>query len=224
MGVWLHSQILAAMAAAQALSGHSVEARVSANEARRLWPTLTVRSHHRAKFIGPVIAAQVARMRDGLRLSGLRDHADEDADTGIVLNNILHTDYESATPTTVPGAHTIRTPDLAAFMEQHTPLVLDTGPWVISIPTAVGLSGAGIGGTLSDEYQDRLGRKMQELTGGDRTRPIVAMGFNSERYQGRNVAVRLAALGYTEIHWYRGGREAWEFAGLLENELEMQDR
>ncbi len=165
MGVWLHSQILAAMAAAQALSGHSVEARVSANEARRLWPTLTVRSHHRAKFIGPVIAAQVAR----------------------------------------------------------TPLVLDTGPWGDSIPTAVGLSGAGIGGTLSDEYQDRLGRKMPELPGGDRTRPIVAMGFNSERYQGRNVAVRLAALGYTEIHWYRGGREAWEFAGLLETELEMQD-
>ena len=94
---------------------------------------------------------------------------------------------------------------------------------MISIPTAVGLSGAGIGGTLSDEYQDRLGRKMQELTGGDQTRPIVAMGFNSERYQGRNVAVRVVALGYTENHWYRGGREAWEFAGLLETELEMQD-
>ena len=74
-----------------------------------------------------------------------------------------------------------------------------------------------------DEYQNRLGRKMWELTDGDRVRPIVAMGFNSERYQGRNLALRLVALGYMNVFWYRGGREAWEVAGLPETELVMQN-
>ncbi len=49
--------------------------------------------------------------------------------------------------------------------------------------------------------------------------PVVAMGWNAERYQGRNLALRLVALGYTEVYWYRGGREAWEVAGLPETEL-----
>jgi rhodanese-related sulfurtransferase len=31
------------------------------------------------------------------------------------------------------------------------------------------------------------------------------------------------ALGYTNVLWYRGGREAWEVAGLPETELVMQD-
>ena len=43
--------------------------------------------------------------------------------------------------------------------------------------------------------------------------PIVTMGFNAERFQGRNLALRLVALGYTNVYWYRGGREAWEVAG-----------
>jgi rhodanese-related sulfurtransferase len=51
----------------------------------------------------------------------------------------------------------------------------------------------------------------------------VALGFNSERYQGRNLALRLLALGYTNVYWYRGGREAWEVAGLPEADLVVQD-
>jgi rhodanese-related sulfurtransferase len=117
---------------------------------------------------------------------------------------------------------TIRTPDLAALLEQRKPLVLDTTPWGRSIPGAIGLR-AGIGGTIHDEYQERLGRKIRQLTGGNLTKPIVAMGWNAERFQGRNLALRLVALGCTEVYWYRGGREAWEAAGLPETELSMQD-
>ena len=64
---------------------------------------------------------------------------------------------------------------------------------------------------------------MQQLTDGDRSRPIVAVGFNSERYQGRNLALRLVALGYTDVSWYRGGREAWQVAGLPDADLVLQD-
>jgi adenylate cyclase len=95
--------------------------------------------------------------------------------------------------------------------------------WGRSIPGAIALSGAGIGGSTSDEYQGRLAQKMRQLTGDDRTVPIVTVGFNSERYQGRNLALRLVALGYTNVYWYREGREAWEVAGLPETDIVMQD-
>ena len=136
----------------------------------------------------------------------------QDADFGLPSDAVLHTNYDSPTPNTVPGARTLRTPDLEKLLDDHKPLVLDTGRWGRSIPGAVGLWGSGIGGSLSDDYQGRLRRKMQQLTRGDRARPIVTLGFNAERYQGRNLALRLAALGYTSVYWYRGGREAWEAA------------
>jgi adenylate cyclase len=76
---------------------------------------------------------------------------------------------------------------------------------------------------VSDAYQDRLGRKMQVLTVGDRNVPVVTMGWNAERFQGRNLALRLVALGYDEVSWYRGGTEAWEVAELPETDLVVQD-
>jgi adenylate cyclase len=214
----------AAIAAAQALAGHTEEARLSAAEARRLWPTVTARAYYQFNITNPVAASQVARLRDGLRLAGIRDHADEDADFGLASDDVLHTDYEAPTPTTAPGARTIRTPDLAVLVEQRKPLVLDVSlRWGRSISGAVGLWGGGVGGGTSDEYEGRLRIKMQQLTHGDLNAPVVAVGWNAERYQGRNLALRLAALGYTNVYWYRGGREAWEVAGLTETEVDVQD-
>jgi hypothetical protein len=129
-------------------------------------------------------------MCDGLRLAGMRDHADEDADPGVASDDVLHTDYEGPTPATVPGAQTIRTQDLAAFVEQRRALVLATSRGGRSIPGSIGLWGAGIGGSILDEYQNRLDRKMKQLTHGDRHMPVVATGWNSERYHGRNLALR----------------------------------
>jgi TolB-like protein/DNA-binding winged helix-turn-helix (wHTH) protein/tetratricopeptide (TPR) repeat protein len=215
--------IYAAIAAAQALAGRLAEARVSAAEANRLNPALTARGHFPFEIRGATELAQVARMRDGLRLAGMRDHADEDADFGLASDSALHTDYAAPTPNAAPGARTIRTPEMARLMEQRKPLILDTVGFGRSVPGAVNLCGAGIGGSVAGELQDRLARKMRQLTGGDPSTPIVTMGFNAERYQGRNLALRLAALGYTEIYWYRGGREAWQVANLPDAELTMQD-
>ena len=90
-------------------------------------------------------------------------------------------------------------------------------------PGAVGLKYAGSGGDVADTVQDRLRIKMRALTAGDLSRPLVAVGWNSERFDGRNLALRLVSLGYTDVCWYRGGREAWEVAGLPEAELDVQD-
>jgi TolB-like protein/class 3 adenylate cyclase len=222
---WERGFLLAGLAAARALGGHTKEAHTHADEVIRLWPTLTARSYYQFKLTSPVAVAQVSRMRDGLRQAGIRDHAGEDADFHLPSDKVLHSNYEAHTPTAVPDARTIGTHDLAIMLEQRKPLVIDAGiPWGESVPGAIGLWGVGVGGSITaDEYQGRLGSKMQELTHGDQKMPVVAMGWNAERYQGRNLALRLVALGYTNVYWYRGGREAWEVAGLPETELVMQD-
>ena len=162
-------------------------------------------------------------MRDGLRLAGNRDHADEQADASLPPDDVLHADYEAPTPTVAPGVRTIRTQDLAVLLERSKPLVVDVIPWGRSVPKAIGLWGAGIGGSITDKYQDRLRQKMQQLTGGNRGIPIVTIAWNAERYHGRNLALRLVALGYTEVYWYRGGREAWLAAGLPVAHVALQE-
>jgi adenylate cyclase len=213
----------ASIAAAQALSGDIESARLSAIEANRLWPVLTARSYLQFKTTNQIALAQRVRAREGLRAAGVRDSANEDADAGLPADAVLHSTYEAPTPIAAPGARTIRTAELAVFLEEHHPLVLDTTYWGGSIAGAVALWGAGVGGSVSDEHQDRLRQKMDQLTRGNRSMPVVTVGWNAERFQGRNLALRLVALGYIEVYWYRGGREAWMAAGLPTAEVTLQD-
>ena len=192
--------------------------------ADRDWPFDTVRGHW-PDDINPVFAGQVREYQEGLRRAGERDHAEEDADFGVPADALLRSNIAGLTPTTAPGGATIRTADLPRFMDERKPVIIDPLLyfWGRSLSGAVGLRNAGIGGTITDGAQDRLRRKMAALTGGDLGKPIVAAGWNSERFDGRNLALRLVALGYTNVHWYRGGREAWEVAGLPEIELVPQE-
>ena len=221
----LRAQYSLRIAAASVPLGDLKGAHSAVVEANRIWPYDTVRSHSPGEESSRAFAALVERTQAALRAAGLRDHADEDADFGVPSDGNLRDDYAGLTPTTVPGAETIRTPELKQLLDEREPIVIDPllYSWGRSIPGAIGLKNAGHGGTTSDEMQDRLRKKMQALTSGDHTRPIVAVGWNSERFDGRNLALRLVALGYTNVYWYRGGREAWEVAGLPETELVMQD-
>jgi adenylate cyclase len=212
------------LASAYARTGKNADARRMLAEADKDWPFDTVRGHF-PDDINPIFAAQVRQYQEGLRAAGERDHAEEDADYGVTVDAVLHPNPNGYTPLTTPGAETIRTADLPRFIVERNPVIIDplTYFWGKSIPGAVGLKDAGIGGTLSDEAQNRLGRKMASLTTGNLNRPLVAVGWNSERLDGRNLALRLVALGYTQVYWYRGGREAWEASGQPEAELVPQD-
>jgi hypothetical protein len=79
---------------------------------------------------------------------------------------------------------------------------------------------------LTFPFTHRPGRERDVI--GNASRPgigkanfavVFSVRFNSEHFDGRNLALRLAALGYTRVRWYRGGREAWEVAHLHETEL-----
>ena len=188
------------LAAAYALVGQEAQARHALAEADRLWPYDTVRGNF-ADYPSGVYAKQMRHIQDGLRLAGERDHADEDADFGVPADSALHSEAAGRTPMSAPGATTIRTPELARLLAEARPVVIDAVGCScgVSIPGAVGLKFAGLGGSVTDEAQDRLRSKLHDLTSGDLSRPIVAVGWNSERFAGRNLALRLVALGYTRV-------------------------
>jgi rhodanese-related sulfurtransferase len=172
-----------------------------------------------------VYVEQFRHFQEGLRLAGERDHANEDADFGVPADGELRAILAGPTPTGTPGATTIRTPDLPQLLSKTRPVIIDTASysWGRSIPGAVGLKFSGLGGSFADAAQDHLRHKIGTLTGGNPDRPIVVVGFNSELFDGRNLALRLVALGYANVYWYRGGREAWEVAGLPETEVDIQE-
>ncbi len=221
----VHSQRLRQMASAWALGDHIEEARRAIVEANRMWPLATVRSCSPRNPWSKALVAQMRRYQEGLRIAGLRDHAEEDSDFGVVPDDMLRSDLAGFTPRTVAGGSTIGTRAFQSVLNEQSPVVIDTtlSFWGCSIPGAIGLRHAGIGGSFTDGTQDRLSHKIRTLTGGDLDRSIVAVGCNSERFDGHNLALRLAALGYRNIYWYRGGREAWEAKGLPETGLNVEE-
>jgi adenylate cyclase len=220
-GHWLYTWI----AAASARLGQMDDAKHALAEADRFWPYDTVRSHWPDFALSDVFGDQIRHYQDALRLAGERDHADEDADFGVKPDRELHSALVGFTPRDAQGVTTIRTADLPRLLADARPVVIDamTDSWGRSIPGAVGLASVGSGGSFTDSGQEHLRLKMRDLTGGDINKPVVAVGWNSERFDGRNLALRLAALGYTKVYWYRGGREAWEAAGLPEAPLDVQE-
>ncbi len=184
------------MAAANARLGRLDEAHRALAEANQEWPYDTVRMHYPDNPFSSVSAAQIDDYQAALRLAGHRDHADEAADFGAASDNVLHADFAGPTPTTAPGAVTIRTAELARLLAEQKPIVIDPMMywWGRSIPGAIGLKLAGWGGSYTDVTQERLRRKMQVLTNRDLSAPIVALGFNSERFDGRNLALRWRPL------------------------------
>ncbi|SEF15078.1 TolB amino-terminal domain-containing protein [Rhizobiales bacterium GAS191] len=213
------------LGAAYALNGQLDKARLEIAESERLWPFNTVRMNAPFGSESPAFAAQIERFEGGLRLAGQRDHADEYADFGVPPDDALHAIIAGHTPTKAPGTMTTNTAELPDLLIKRRPLVIDamTSWWGRSIPGAIGLKFVGLGGgTFSDPTHERLRKKMEQLTASDRSKPIVAVGFNSERFDGYNLALRLVHMGFTEVYWYRGGREAWEVAGLpVENASEQ---
>jgi PQQ-dependent catabolism-associated CXXCW motif protein len=152
----------------------------------------------------------------GLALAG------EDDDFGVPPTRELRlTGFAAPTPREVPGARTVRTSELQAWLRRDVParpVLFDVvgGEEHDSIPGAVWLPGAGRGDSFSDGVQGQLAYVL-ELLGG---RPGAAGGrgfvffcASVHCWLSYNAALRAVALGYTEVYWYRGGIEAWLDAG-----------
>ena len=145
--------------------------------------------------------------------------AGEDSDFGVAPARELRLlEYAAPTPLQLPGAKTLRTPQLQTLLEGDIPLrplLFDVvgGDGHDSIPGAIWLPGAGRGESFNDAVQTLLARTLEELTGRARARPVVFFCTGPHCWLSYNAALRAVALGYSEVYWYRGGIEAWVDAG-----------
>ncbi len=73
---------------------------------------------------------------------------------------------------------------------------------------------AGRDGSVTDGFQQSPGAWLQEQTGGSPDVAIVYFGAGPMDRSSYNAAVRTGNLGYSQVHWYRGGRKAWVVNGL----------
>lgn len=142
----------------------------------------------------------------------------ETQDFGVPPTNTIRTgNYDAPTPTQIAGATVVTTPRLRDMMlVAKPPVLIDVigGTPTASLPGAVWLQGAGMGTGINDTLQQRLAAPLADLTGNDKTRPIVFFCLSRTCWLSHNTAVRAVALGYRNVIWYRGGHRAWAAADL----------
>jgi adenylate cyclase len=163
---------------------------------------------------------QELRIATGLRKAGLRDHLDEQADYNVLSTPYLHDDLHAPTPTSVPGATTITTEEMVRLLEIK-PVVLTTASANPTIPGSIRFD-VPTSGTLTDEWQTALAQLIDQVTNGDKQRPVAAFSYSINWWISRNLALRLVALGYRNVYWYRGGWEAWDAHDLPMAPLDLQ--
>ena len=160
-------------------------------------------------------AAGLARLKPGAVKGFFRD---ENRDFGIPPRAELKGDsYHADTPMTLPGAKTVHTAALADMLAGGAkPLLIDTldGNRHLTLPGAYWFRGAG---SVKTEGNAQVGELTVKLVLGlvaSKDAPIVVFCLSSQCWLSYNAALRLVEAGFTNVHWYRGGVEAWQGAGL----------
>jgi len=156
----------------------------------------------------------------GAQAQPAEDHgyADESRDWGIApTDRLRQPPFDGPTPLQIPGAQVVRTRQLQAMLAGSDRLILvdvlsERGH--VTLAGAVWLSGAGRGTNFVDPVQLELVRLLGQLTGGDKSRPLVFFCASSQCWLSYNAALRAVAAGYVKVYWYRGGVDAWSAAAL----------
>lgn len=136
----------------------------------------------------------------------------------------LH-DYRAPTPLALEGAVTVDTDEAKELMDKGAVVPIDVlpaprrpdGAWLLpkprrSLPGATWLANAGYG-DLSPEMRDWFKGQLEQLSGGDKARPLMFFCI-IDCWMSWNAARRAMTLGYSRIYWYPDGTDGWEFADL----------
>lgn len=132
--------------------------------------------------------------------------------------------YRAPTPDTVPGGKRIDIDELDRLAREEKALLIDvmvaegagpdpeTGQWRLSkprktLPGSIWLADVGAG-TLSPKLSDYFAQNLKELTGGDRTYPMILFCM-ADCWMSWNAVQRAAQLGYTRVYWYPEGTDGW---------------
>lgn len=168
-----------------------------------------------------------AKAQDSSARMAARTFADETKDWGVAPQSAPRSGrLHAPTPTTIPGAKTIRTMELRSMLGQpQRPVLIDVlgGDGHRTIAGAVWLREPGEG-KFSRAESERFREDLEKLTMGRKSAPIVFFCLSSECWMSYNASLRAIELGYTNVFWYRGGTAAWQRAGLEMREAEPYRR
>ncbi len=101
---------------------------------------------------------------------------------------------------------------LDVFSALQSPYDALNGRWLVakarmSLPGATWLPQTGLG-VLSDPLKRYLTSRLQDLSAGDVTRPIVVFCI-ADCWMSWNAAQRITKLGYRKVYWFRHGTDGW---------------
>jgi PQQ-dependent catabolism-associated CXXCW motif protein len=143
-------------------------------------------------------------------------YANEDKDFGVAAPNAPRRgNYHASTPSSIPGAKLIRTVDLRQLLDQDkSAIVIDVldSKDRSTIPGATWMPGAGSGEFFSAE-KARFAAALEQLTAGDKGRTLVFLCLNPQCWLSYNASLHALEAGYKNVHWFRGGTDAWRGAG-----------
>jgi PQQ-dependent catabolism-associated CXXCW motif protein len=127
-------------------------------------------------------------------------------------NDIRTNNLNTGTPLLIPGANRLTTPELVNILYKDSDVVLidslySDHEW--TIPHAIRIPWAGLPGTFDDELQANLKMRLDNLANGDVDTKLVFFCIGSNCWESYNACMRALHAGYRNVHWYRGGLEAW---------------
>ena len=144
-------------------------------------------------------------------------YGNELIDYRIPAQSTLQANVGSATPLDIPAGRRVTTEQVRELMAgDANPILVD----VLESAHGRTLTGAhwipaiGRAGEFTDAHQVNGKTAIDSLTGGDTGRALIFYCIGANCWESYNATLRAAAMGYTNLHWYRGGLQAWEDAGL----------
>jgi PQQ-dependent catabolism-associated CXXCW motif protein len=148
-------------------------------------------------------------------------------DYGVPPQQTLQATLHGPTPTRIPGGEVITTDRVIGLVQQNMQgqkaalvfHVLGPGP---RVPGAENAAPASQAGSFNDATQQEFGRYLQQVTGGDKAKPMLFYCQNTQCWMSYNAALRAIAMGYSRVLWYRGGIEAWQQAEALAMSTQSQ--
>lgn len=125
--------------------------------------------------------------------------------------------FGDITPTSIDGIKTVGTQELARMLSgKQRPVVVDVAGFFETIPGAIAVLGLGAAQAevAKDAPIEKRTESMLKAAAPDLGSAIVFFCTGRNCWTSANAAMRARKMGYTQVHWYRGGIEAWKAASL----------
>ena len=161
------------------------------------------------------VSALAVTLFTGLAMAQDAGFADERKDYGVSATKYPRarsSGYGTATPTEIPGAKVVTTQELISMLASESkPIVVAAYGAQKTVAGGVVMDGAGEDRLLGPD-KDRFANALSGLTAGDKARPVVFYCHGPKCWLSYNATLHALELGYSNVFWYRGGRDAWKEA------------